>query len=97
MAAPSTVLDPVVIEALEDLSAMVNHGNNLAGVLDKRDAVVTLTTLYRGGHRLQAETIYAWATNALIDNPGVAAYTSDVWVAAIWSMYLRWCSANSMI
>ena len=54
-------LDPVVVEGLKSLTAMVNHSNNLAGALDKRDAVAVLTTLYRGGHVLDAQAIYTWA------------------------------------
>jgi len=56
-----TVGDPVVVEGLKTLSRMVNHSNNLAGALDHRDAVAVLTTLYKGGHRLDADAIYAWA------------------------------------
>lgn len=61
LSAASTVIDPVVVEGLKSLTLMVNHSNNLAGALDKRDAVAVLTTLYRGQHRLDAEAIYAWA------------------------------------
>ena len=56
-----SVIDPVVVEGLRSLTLMVNHSNNLAGALDKRDAVAVLTTLHRGGHRLEAEAIYGWA------------------------------------
>ena len=52
---------PVVAEGLKALTAMVNHSNNLAGALDKRDAVVVLTTLHQGGHALDAQAIYTWA------------------------------------
>lgn len=55
------VIDPVVVEGLKSLTAMVNHSNNLAGALDKRNAVAVLTTLHRGGHRLDADSVYAWA------------------------------------
>lgn len=55
------VIDPVVVEGLKSLTVMVNHGNSLAGGLDERDAVAVLTTLHRGGHRLDAEAVYAWA------------------------------------
>jgi hypothetical protein len=63
--AASAVLDPVVVvvvvEALRSLSLSVNHSNNLAGALDKRDAVVTLTTLHRGGYTLDVDGIYTRA------------------------------------
>jgi hypothetical protein len=55
------IIDPVVVEGLKSLTLMVNHSNNLAGALDRRDAVAVLTTLHRGGHRLDAEAIYSWA------------------------------------
>jgi hypothetical protein len=59
--AAGAVSDPVVVEGLKSLTLMVNQSNHLAGALDKRDAVVVLTTLHRGGHRLDADAIYAWA------------------------------------
>ena len=33
----------------------------VGGALDKRDVVAVLTTLYRGGHALDAQAIYTWA------------------------------------
>lgn len=57
----AVVDDPVVAEGLKSLTLMVNHSNNLRGALDWRDAVAVLTTLHRGGHRLDAEAIYSWA------------------------------------
>lgn len=58
---PVHAVDPVVVEGLKTLTSMVNHSNNLAGSMDRRDAVAVLTTLHRGGCRLDAEAIYAWA------------------------------------
>lgn len=46
--APATapaISDPVVVEGMKTLTAMVNHGNNLAGAMDKRDAVDVLMRL----------------------------------------------------
>jgi hypothetical protein len=55
------IADPVVVEALKSVTVMVNHGNALAGALDKRDAVASLTTLHRAGYRFDSDAIYAWA------------------------------------
>lgn len=54
-------LDPVVSEGLKALTAMVNHANNLAGSLDRRDAVAVLRTLKRAGYSLPADIVHAWA------------------------------------
>ncbi len=54
-------LDPVVIEGLKHLTLVVNHANNLAGSMDKRDAIGVLRLLRKGGYRLPPEPIYAWA------------------------------------
>jgi len=54
-------LDPVVVVGLTHLTQMVNHANNLAGALDHRDAVAVLRTLHKGGYRLPADDVYAWA------------------------------------
>ena len=56
-----TRLDPVVVEALKDLTAMVNHANGLAGPYDHRDAVRTLNTLRAGGYALDGEAMFGWA------------------------------------
>jgi hypothetical protein len=53
--------DPVVEQGLITLTHSVNHANNLAGALDKRDAIAVLLTLHDGRHRLEAKPIYAWA------------------------------------
>jgi hypothetical protein len=55
------VSHPVIVQGLVTLTRSVNHGNALAGTLDRRDAVAVLQTLHDGGHRLVAEDIYAWA------------------------------------
>jgi hypothetical protein len=54
-------LDSVVVQGLETLTAMVNHANQLAGTLDRRDAVAVLTTLHRAGYPLTPGSVYAWA------------------------------------
>lgn len=46
----ATISDPVVEKGLETLSALVNHGNALAGSLDRRDAITVLQTLHDGRH-----------------------------------------------
>jgi hypothetical protein len=62
-ATPTTTdeLDPVVAVGLTYLTDTVNHANNLAGSLDRRDAVAVLRTLHKGGYSLPADTVYAWA------------------------------------
>ncbi|MCL1847221.1 MAG: hypothetical protein FWF91_04570, partial [Coriobacteriia bacterium] len=64
-------LDPVVEAGLAALTQMVNHSNNLAGVLDHRDAVAVLTVLRKGGYSLPADQVYAWAL--CHDWPGAGA------------------------
>jgi hypothetical protein len=62
--APTTapaISDPVVVEGMKRLTAMVNHANNLAGPLDKRDAVDVLMRLRDAGHDYDPEALYAWA------------------------------------
>lgn len=54
-------LDQVVAVGLTHLTEMVNHANNLAGSLDRRDAVAVMRTLHKGGYQLPAEAVYAWA------------------------------------
>ncbi|WP_203919661.1 hypothetical protein [Rugosimonospora africana] len=53
-------LDPVVERGLEALTGMVNHANNLAGALDKRDAVNVLMTLHHGGYPLDSAAVHSW-------------------------------------
>jgi hypothetical protein len=57
-AAPA--LDPVVEQGLDALGAMVNHGNQLAGTMDRRDAVAVLTVLHKGGYQLDPNAVHAW-------------------------------------
>lgn len=54
-------LDPVVIAGLESLTSMVNHANNLAGSMDRRDAVAVLRALRSAGYRWNPDHVYAWA------------------------------------
>jgi hypothetical protein len=54
-------LDPVVVQGLLTLTMLVNHGNNLAGTADHRDAVAVLLTLHDGGYALPADQVYEWA------------------------------------
>jgi hypothetical protein len=58
---PKSSLDPVVVEGLKTLTHSVNLGNNLAGSLDRRDAVAVLRTLQEGGYHLHPDPIYSWA------------------------------------
>lgn len=57
----ATISDPVVEKGMETVTALVNHGNSLAGSLDRRDAITVLQTLHDGRHRLDPEELYAWA------------------------------------
>jgi hypothetical protein len=58
---PAEALDPGVVEGLIRLSRHVNHGNELAGSLDHRDAVWVLKLLHGAGYGLPPATVYAWA------------------------------------
>ena len=40
---------------------MVNHANNFAGAMDKRDAIDVLQRLHDSGHRLDPPQVYGWA------------------------------------
>lgn len=57
----TSTLDPVVIEALQRLTQMVNQANNLHGSFDRRAAIATLKILHNGGYRLPEYEVYAWA------------------------------------
>jgi hypothetical protein len=59
--APASISDPVVEQGLITLTHLVNHANQLAGALDRRDAVNVLRTLHEGGYRLVPDELYAWA------------------------------------
>jgi hypothetical protein len=50
-------LDPVVAEGLKTLTRMVNHANNLAGSLDRRDAVAVLRTLNEANYPLPPDEV----------------------------------------
>jgi hypothetical protein len=54
-------LHPVVVAGLAYLTQSVNHANNLAGALDRRDAVAVLRVLHKGGYSLPCDQVYAWA------------------------------------
>jgi hypothetical protein len=54
-------LDPVVVAGLSHLTRSVNLANNLAGALDRRDAVAVLRVLHKGGYALPGDQVYAWA------------------------------------
>lgn len=58
---PASLLDPVVVEGLKHLTRMVNHSNNLAGSMDKRDAINVLTVLHKASYALPPNAVYAWA------------------------------------
>jgi hypothetical protein len=60
-ASSSSILDPVVLQGLETLTASVNHANHLAGALDRRDAVAVLRTLSNAGYHLSPDAVYSWA------------------------------------
>jgi hypothetical protein len=52
--------DPVVARGLRTLTGLVNHANQLAGSMDRRDATNVLLALHEGGHRLEPEQTCAW-------------------------------------
>lgn len=54
-------LDPVVVEGLRHLTVVVNHANNLAGSMDKRDAIGVLRMLHKAGYALPPDLVYGWA------------------------------------
>ncbi|MDP3713796.1 MAG: hypothetical protein Q8R60_15075 [Mycobacteriales bacterium] len=58
---PPTIADPVVVEGMKTLTVLVNHANNLAGAMDRRDAVNVLLTLHDAGHQAEPDELYAWA------------------------------------
>jgi hypothetical protein len=58
---PAAIADPVVEQGMATLTTLVNQSNNLAGVMDHRDAVTVLQLLHDGDHRLDPPSIYAWA------------------------------------
>lgn len=55
------ISDPVVEQGMKTMTALVNHANQLAGSMDRRDAVNVLLTLHDGGHRFEPDELYAWA------------------------------------
>ncbi len=55
------ISDPVVLEGMRTLTTMVNHANNLAGTMDKRDAIDVLMRLHDAGHRYDPEALYTWS------------------------------------
>jgi hypothetical protein len=62
-AAPTApaISDPVVVEGMKTLTIMVNIANNLAGAMNKRDAIDVLMRLHDAGHRYDPEALFAWA------------------------------------
>lgn len=54
-------LDPVVQQALISLGHRVNHSNQLAGALDRADAVTWFRVLMRAGFPIDPEALYAHA------------------------------------
>lgn len=58
--AKAAVLNPVVTAGMQTLTRMVNHSNNLAGALDRRDAVATIRILHDAGYPLPPDDIYSW-------------------------------------
>lgn len=55
------VIDPVVEQAMRNLSMLVNHNNGLVGSYDKAYAVKTLQTLHAGGYELAVDALCAWS------------------------------------
>lgn len=54
-------LPAVVVVAMENLSAIVNHSNSLVGTFDKELAISTLQALVRGGYLYDVDELCSWA------------------------------------
>lgn len=54
-------LDPVVVLAMEEASALINHNNALVTDAEKAYMVRTLQELARSGHRFDVDDLVAWA------------------------------------
>lgn len=54
-------LDPVVVEAMTGLTAMVNHNNTISAGFEKDMVVSTLLALYDAGIRLDGTAMQGWA------------------------------------
>lgn len=60
----ATISDPVVREALEDLTRSVNLGTALAQIEDRDSAILTLHLLHDRGHGLEPDELYRFAIAA---------------------------------
>ena len=58
---PALIADPVVVEGLKTLTAIVNVTSLYASGGDRDKAVEVLLTLHDGGHRMNADDARAWA------------------------------------
>ncbi|MEZ0491760.1 hypothetical protein AB2L28_05860 [Kineococcus sp. TBRC 1896] len=53
-------LDPVVVEALDDLTGFINHNNTISGGHEKEHVVSTLFALYDAGFQLAPKAMQGW-------------------------------------
>lgn len=54
-------LDPVVVEALTDLTSMINHNNTIAAGDEKDEVVSVLLALKSAGIHLDGDAMQGWA------------------------------------
>lgn len=55
-------LDPVVVEAMKQLTAVINHNNTIRGGYEKDEVVGALLALRDAGYELDGPALAAWAT-----------------------------------
>jgi hypothetical protein len=53
-------LNPVVEQAMLDLTISLNHNNLLLGSIDKAEAITTLQVLHKAGYPLDPENLESW-------------------------------------
>ncbi len=74
-------LDPVLVEALTSLTALINHNNTIAAGFEKDMVVGTLLALHDAGIPMEGPAVQAWALahGWSGDNPQrLAKYVQDV-------------------
>jgi len=54
-------LDAVVVEAMKDLTAAINHNNTIAAGYEKDEVIGVLLALHAAGYRLNGEALQGWA------------------------------------
>lgn len=74
-------LDPVVVEALKHLTAMINHNNNISAGYEKDIVVSSLLALHEAAVWMDGEAMQGWALahGWSGQNPGqLAKYVEDI-------------------